>query len=549
MRYKASSKEADSVPSKIKNNLFSYRDEPKAWEQLSDDQLMRNWYMIGHTKRHELSFELPDVESLLREAEEGDSQAQYTLGKMYFNGIGVGSDCFRAAFWFSKASAAGNPFAQYELAKMCKFGIVIEEDSEQARMLFEESYEAFLSLEEHRPDKAVETKLATICEKELVDITDSDRVIDWRSRAEGREKTIQPAAKAPVSQAQGLLEQPLTYKPEYVCTSDAKAGEAFETLKSVQTDHAAINTIHAKPKSDANEAAEKTPESAPAQDDEPKAQPQSSSGGREPDFEDEAEEYENSQETSESALAQDDEPVAQPQPSSGGSEPDFEDETPKEEAPQEFPESAPVQDDEPSVQPQASNGNGEPNIGDEVLKDEEPQELPESTPLQDAGPSAQPQSSNVGGEPDFENEVPKDEEPQELPESDPLCNNGLAVQLQSSGECRDGESVSCKECATTEEVPLTVPPERTTTLHEVISSLEELLHVFPGSSNAVLDGDRVVSGIIDRIEIYSDTVLISVEVGELRRPYPVSEIGKTLFVGDNFMSEAERAAGGMANND
>lgn len=78
-------------------------------------------------------------------------------------------------------------------------------------------------------------------------------------------------------------------------------------------------------------------------------------------------------------------------------------------------------------------------------------------------------------------------------------------------------------------------------LHEVISKLISM-NVHPGDSCAALDGDRVVSGVIDRIEIYSNAVLVSVEIDDLRRPYPVSEINQTLFVGDGFISKAEEAA-------
>ncbi|MBW6510135.1 MAG: sel1 repeat family protein [Desulfuromonadales bacterium] len=49
-------------------------------------------------------------------AEQGDAEAQVTLGVMYLNGLGVKQDNLQAAIWFRKAAVQGEVDAQYNLA-------------------------------------------------------------------------------------------------------------------------------------------------------------------------------------------------------------------------------------------------------------------------------------------------------------------------------------------------------------------------------------------------------------------------------------------------
>lgn len=48
-------------------------------------------------------------------AEQGDSGAQYRLGRMYDNGSGVEKDEKQAVIWYRKAAEQGNSDAQYNL--------------------------------------------------------------------------------------------------------------------------------------------------------------------------------------------------------------------------------------------------------------------------------------------------------------------------------------------------------------------------------------------------------------------------------------------------
>ena len=76
--------------------------------------------------------------------------------------------------------------------------------------------------------------------------------------------------------------------------------------------------------------------------------------------------------------------------------------------------------------------------------------------------------------------------------------------------------------------------------HEALRTLARL-PAEPGQPCAVLSEAGVKGGEIYRIEVYSDALLISVLVDEVRHPYPASEVGKTLFLGPGCFSRAKAA--------
>ena len=54
-------------------------------------------------------------DELLKMAEQGDPTAQYHVGMMLNNGIGIGKDPKAAFVWLSKAASAGEPLAHYKI--------------------------------------------------------------------------------------------------------------------------------------------------------------------------------------------------------------------------------------------------------------------------------------------------------------------------------------------------------------------------------------------------------------------------------------------------
>ena len=55
-------------------------------------------------------------------AEAGDADAQYNVGAMYANALGVETDYATAARWFQRAAASNNPNAQVDLAGLYAAG-------------------------------------------------------------------------------------------------------------------------------------------------------------------------------------------------------------------------------------------------------------------------------------------------------------------------------------------------------------------------------------------------------------------------------------------
>jgi TPR repeat protein len=68
------------------------------------------------------AYQSGDYETALREwrplAEQGDASAQFNLGAMYENGLGMSQDFVAAAHWYRKAAEQGLADAQFNLAKM-----------------------------------------------------------------------------------------------------------------------------------------------------------------------------------------------------------------------------------------------------------------------------------------------------------------------------------------------------------------------------------------------------------------------------------------------
>ena len=71
-------------------------------------------------------------EKLTQAAEAGDTQAQFNLGVMYGDGLGVPQDDQQAASWFRKAAEAGHTKAQVLLGLSYQTGQGVHKDIVQA---------------------------------------------------------------------------------------------------------------------------------------------------------------------------------------------------------------------------------------------------------------------------------------------------------------------------------------------------------------------------------------------------------------------------------
>jgi TPR repeat protein len=79
------------------------------------------------------------VYRLAKRAKGGEAEAQYNLGKAYFDGRGVNQDDTKAITWFLKAAEQNNPDAQYALFRMYAYGYGVEVDHDFAALMLSDA--------------------------------------------------------------------------------------------------------------------------------------------------------------------------------------------------------------------------------------------------------------------------------------------------------------------------------------------------------------------------------------------------------------------------
>ena len=66
------------------------------------------------------------MEELIKQAEEGDAEAQFLLGLAYYDGNGISKNYSKAYYWFQKAVGQGNNDAQIYLGNLMKIHVLID---------------------------------------------------------------------------------------------------------------------------------------------------------------------------------------------------------------------------------------------------------------------------------------------------------------------------------------------------------------------------------------------------------------------------------------
>lgn len=75
------------------------------------------------------------LEACITAAENGDMQAQYEMGELYYQGERAERDTDKALAWYEEASVQGHPKAQYRLAIMHAQGEGVEPNLPQAYVI------------------------------------------------------------------------------------------------------------------------------------------------------------------------------------------------------------------------------------------------------------------------------------------------------------------------------------------------------------------------------------------------------------------------------
>lgn len=79
---------------------------------------------------------LPDFNVLKKQAEEGDMESQFQLGRCYAFGTGTDKNGKQAALWFRKAAEQGHAKAQYNLGVAYTTALGVDHDDAEARKWF-----------------------------------------------------------------------------------------------------------------------------------------------------------------------------------------------------------------------------------------------------------------------------------------------------------------------------------------------------------------------------------------------------------------------------
>jgi uncharacterized protein len=77
---------------------------------------------------------MESVPEIQKNAEQGDSNAQYKLGLVYDVGVGARQDLAEAALWYQRAADQGHVAAQFNLGLMYASGRGVSQDLVQAHM-------------------------------------------------------------------------------------------------------------------------------------------------------------------------------------------------------------------------------------------------------------------------------------------------------------------------------------------------------------------------------------------------------------------------------
>eukprot|EP01027_Heterolobosea_sp_BB2_P019030 GEZU01026735.1.p1 GENE.GEZU01026735.1~~GEZU01026735.1.p1 ORF type:complete len:167 (+),score=27.94 GEZU01026735.1:309-809(+) len=78
-----------------------------------------------------------EFDQIVRRADRGDVNAQYTLGFLYLNGVNTECDFAKALLWFQRAAEQNHANAHYHIGSMYENGLGVDEDYTKAFEFYE----------------------------------------------------------------------------------------------------------------------------------------------------------------------------------------------------------------------------------------------------------------------------------------------------------------------------------------------------------------------------------------------------------------------------
>ena len=110
--------------------------------------------------------------------EEKPGYLRYRIGKMYAFGYGVDQDYLKAAKWYEKSVAEGNPFAAYALGSLYYRGQGVEQNEERAFSLF-----TMAATDGDKPNAYAQYELGRMCRNGIGTAPDQAASEQWYKQA------------------------------------------------------------------------------------------------------------------------------------------------------------------------------------------------------------------------------------------------------------------------------------------------------------------------------------------------------------------------------
>ena len=164
------------------------------------------------------------LERVLYLAEQGNAEAQYSLGNRHNNGWGVKKDKREAVRWYRKSAEQGLTTAQYDLGVMYEYGTGVEEDKREAARWYSKSAEQGLADAQHN--------LGVMYENGIGIKQDDGEAVRWyRKSAEQGFAESQNNLGAAYGNGEGVKQD---YREAYIWFSIAKANGQETATESIR---------------------------------------------------------------------------------------------------------------------------------------------------------------------------------------------------------------------------------------------------------------------------------------------------------------------------
>ena len=164
--------------------------------------------------------EKKNLDDLSSRAEQGDADAQYTLGNNYKTGIGVQRDIFEARRWHLRAAENGHSEAQYEIGYSYEKGRFVSKDLDVSLSWYKKAAA--------QENARAQFKVGLFYKEGWAVPKDLDEALNWYKKAASKGHALAGMSLDRLQTVAAVVE------PAQVEDSEAEAPEISERLRKVK---------------------------------------------------------------------------------------------------------------------------------------------------------------------------------------------------------------------------------------------------------------------------------------------------------------------------